>query len=86
MKHILAFVQVCVTISSSPQHFYMRIADQGGGLPFENADKIWKFSYSESHLRYQVEESGVFVVIVVVVVVGVVVAVGGVGVVVVCGS
>ena len=31
---------------------------QGGGLAFENAEKIWKFSYSASHFRYQVGTAG----------------------------
>ena len=35
-----------MTLSRGPSHFYMKISDQGGGLAFENAEKIWKFSYS----------------------------------------
>lgn len=43
---------VRVTLSRGPSHFYMKISDQGGGVAYENAEKIWKFSYSASHFRY----------------------------------
>ena len=41
-----------VTLSCGPEHFYLRISDEGGGIAFENTEKIWKFSYSASHFRY----------------------------------
>ena len=43
---------VRVTLSCGPEHFYLRISDEGGGIAFENTEKIWKFSYSASHFRY----------------------------------
>ena len=52
-KSKTALPPVRVIISRGPEHFYLKISDQGGGLAFENADKIWKFSYSASHFRYQ---------------------------------
>jgi len=43
---------VRVIFSKGPSQFYLKVSDQGGGIAFENTEKIWKFSYSASHFRY----------------------------------
>eukprot|EP00927_Polykrikos_kofoidii_P042405 TRINITY_DN36328_c0_g1_i1.p1 TRINITY_DN36328_c0_g1~~TRINITY_DN36328_c0_g1_i1.p1 ORF type:complete len:409 (-),score=39.14 TRINITY_DN36328_c0_g1_i1:68-1294(-) len=35
-----------VVISSDDQRVAVRISDQGGGIPFEVGDRVWKFNYS----------------------------------------
>jgi signal transduction histidine kinase len=48
--HSTCLPPVTVTFSRGPDQFYLKISDRGGGVPFDDIQKIWKFSYSGTSL------------------------------------
>ncbi len=48
--HSTCLPPVTVTFSRGPDQFYLKISDRGGGVAFDDIEKIWKFSYSGTSL------------------------------------
>jgi len=49
---------VVVTIAESEKDVLFRISDQGGGIPFDDLDKVWNFTYTTArHHDFNVTSS-----------------------------
>mmetsp|Transcript_42397 Transcript_42397/g.132178 ORF Transcript_42397/g.132178 Transcript_42397/m.132178 type:complete len:416 (+) Transcript_42397:113-1360(+) len=49
----LAARPVTITVCADKKEVAIRISDQGGGVPFEHARRIWSYTFSTSKLPYE---------------------------------